>query len=235
MHIRMNICNTCNSRSKIRCVCRWNGDDRYFKFWCGLALLALLIELFHPTVVIQSWTPHHPHHPYRPSANIKRFITIAQMSSSSSGGSNSGQQQVASSRPKGSAAVPYQKQKIITMGNGGYLGGLLFGYLQRASTIYGTGIGGGSSSSIRSIGATPDTSIRLNRVLNKHFVLANADESCIKLTNLSCINAIEQRMIGYDAMVLGTNLYLEQKIVAASTYEVTPNDKACVFFHLLLA
>ena len=131
------------------------------------------------------------------------------------------------SRPKGSAAVPYQKQKIITMGNGGYLGGILFGYLQRASTIYTTGIGG--SSSIRSIGATADTSIRLNRILNKHFVLANADESCIKLTNLTCINAIYQRMIGYDAIVLGTSLYVERKKLAANTYEVTPNDKAYVF------
>ena len=69
----------------------------------------------------------------------------------------SGQQQqqlTPSTLPKGSAAVPFQKQKIVTIGNGGYLGGILFGYLQRAATIYTTGIGG--TSGIRSIGGTAD-------------------------------------------------------------------------------
>jgi hypothetical protein len=176
---------------------------------------------------IQAWTlpqPFHHHHHHSGTMSQSRSMSFLEMSSSSSGQ----QQLLAPSLPKGSAAVPYQKQKIITIGNGGYLGGILFGYLQRASSIYTTGIGG-SVSGIRSIGATADTSIRLNRILNKHFVLAHADESYIKLTNLSCIDAIQQRMIGYDAMVLGTNLYLERKKVAANTYELTPNDQAYVF------
>ena len=188
--------------------------------------------------MIQAWTPspQQQQHQYqhRSMTKINRILTMLQLSSSSSPSTSTKvEQQVttsSSSRPKGSAAVPYQKQKIITMGNGGYLGGILFGYLQRASAIYTTGIGGpSSSSSIRSIGATADTSIRLNRILNKHFVLSNADESCIKLTNLTCVDAIHQRMMGYDAMVLGTSLYLEQKKLAANTYEITPNDKAYVY------
>ena len=151
-------------------------------------------------------------------------------SSTSSSSSNSGPSPLAPqgvTKPKGSAAVPYSKQKILTMGNGGYLGGIFFGYLQRASTIYTTGIGG-IGGGIRSIGATADTSIRLNRILNKHFVLAQADESYIKLTDLTSIDAIQQRMMGYDAIVLGTKLYLERRKVAANTYEVTPNDQAYV-------
>lgn len=114
------------------------------------------------------------------------------------------------------------------MGNGGYLGGILFGYLQRAASIYSTGIGGTSSSrSIRSIGATADTSLRLNRILSQHFVLAFADEASIKLTNLSSgAEPIRERMMGFDAIVLPTNIYVEQKKVTPNTYEMTPNDMA---------
>jgi hypothetical protein len=125
--------------------------------------------------------------------------------------------------PKGSSLKPMEKQKILVTGCGGYLGAMTFGYLQRASSLYGTGIG-----TVRCIGATSDTSIRLNRVLGKHFTLAQADESYIKLTNLTSVDAIVNRMIGYDALVLGTNLYVQQRLVTANTYENTPNDKAYV-------
>ena len=174
---------------------------------------------------IQAWTPQVGLPSQLQLQHRHRLYSSTSSSSSNSRPSPLAPQVV--TKPKGSAAVPYSKQKILTMGNGGYLGGILFGYLQRASTIYTTGIGG-IGGGIRSIGATADTSIRLNRILNKHFVLAQADESYIKLTDLTSIDAIQQRMMGYDAIVLGTKLYLERRKVAANTYEVTPNDQAYV-------
>ena len=174
---------------------------------------------------IQAWTPQVGLPSQQQLQHRHRLYSSTSSSSSNSRPSPLAPQVV--TKPKGSAAVPYSKQKILTMGNGGYLGGILFGYLQRASTIYTTGIGG-IGGGIRSIGATADTSIRLNRILNKHFVLAQADESYIKLTDLTSIDAIQQRMMGYDAIVLGTKLYLERRKVAANTYEVTPNDQAYV-------
>lgn len=123
--------------------------------------------------------------------------------------------------PKGSAATPAQKTKIAVLGAGGYLGALTFGYLQRASSLYGTGIG-----NCRCIGATADTAIRLNRILSKHFCLAVADESFIKLTDLSSVEAIQQRLQGWDAVIFGSDMFLQTRSVTANTYERTPNDKA---------
>jgi hypothetical protein len=68
--------------------------------------------------------------------------------------------------PKGSAARPLAKKKVAVLGTGGYLGALTFGFLQRASSLFGTGLGG-----VRAIGGTADTSVRLNRALSKHFIL----------------------------------------------------------------
>lgn len=122
---------------------------------------------------------------------------------------------------KGAAATPAIKKKIAVLGSGGYLGATTFGFLQRAASLYGTGIG-----NCRCIGATPDTSVRLNRILSKHFCLAQADESVIKLTDLTSVEAIASRLKGWDALILGSNLFLEQRPVASGTYERNPNDKA---------
>ena len=218
--------------------CNNNKNHRSPVVFVVLMLTVLTWGTSTSVLPVQAWIsqqlPLHNHrHSFRTMNQRRNAIPFLKMSSTSS---SSGQQQIAPSPqlPKGSAAVPYPKQNIITLGNGGYLGGILFGYLQRASTIYSTGIGGSSGSGIRSIAATADTSVRLNRILNKHFVLAYAGESYIKLTNLSCVDAIQQRMIGYDAMVFGTNLYLERKKVAANTYERTPNDLAYVCVALVV-
>lgn len=37
--------------------------------------------------------------------------------------------------PKGCAAVPFEKKKIAVFGAGGYLGAVLFGFLQRAGSL----------------------------------------------------------------------------------------------------
>lgn len=122
--------------------------------------------------------------------------------------------------PRGSAANALQKKKVAILGTGGYLGSLTFGFLQRASSLFGTGIG-----NVRSIGATADTAVRMNRVLSKNFCLAVADESYIKLTDLQSIEAIEKRLDGWDALILGNDLHLNYRPVTANTYETTPNDK----------
>jgi hypothetical protein len=122
--------------------------------------------------------------------------------------------------PKGSAASPLAKKKIAVLGAGGYLGALTFGFLQRALSLFGTGIGG-----VRAIGSTADTSIRLNRVLSKNFILAVADESYVKLTDLMDVLEIQRRLEGWDALILGNDVSYQCRPITPGTYERTPNDK----------
>eukprot|EP00977_Amphora_coffeiformis_P002035 scaffold381_cov178-Amphora_coffeaeformis.AAC.24 len=128
---------------------------------------------------------------------------------------------VAVNRNKGTAAKPLDRKKIAVAGIGGYAGAQTFGFLQRAASLYGTGIG-----SVRGLGATADSSSRLNRVLSKHFVLAFADENYIKLTNLmESPEAIAKNLQGWDALILGTDVGLSERTVTAGTFEKTPNDR----------
>jgi hypothetical protein len=128
-------------------------------------------------------------------------------------------------QPKGSAATPYQKKKIAVLGGGGYIGSVVTGFLQRACSLYGTGMGG-SMGGFRAIGATADTAVRLNRVLGKNFCLAVADENCIKLTDLQSVEALQKSLQGFEAVIWGTDLTFQQRPVTAGTYETTPNCKA---------
>ena len=130
--------------------------------------------------------------------------------------------------PKGSAANPLQKQKIAVLGAGGYLGGLTFGYLQRASSLYGTGMGGIGSP--RNVCATGMNSMALNKILSKNFVLAYAGEDQMKLTNMIDVDMIAARLEGYGAAVIGTAYFLEQRPVTACTYEQGPNCKTWEFY-----
>ena len=123
-------------------------------------------------------------------------------------------------KPQGCAAKPFEKKKVAVLGGGGYLGAVTFGFLQRAASLYGTGIG-----NCRCIGATADTAVRLNRVLGKHFALAQADESFIKLTNLTSVDMIASRLEGWDALIMGTDLFIQTRPVTGGTFERTPNDK----------
>jgi hypothetical protein len=124
-------------------------------------------------------------------------------------------------QPKGSAATPFQKKKIAVVGGGGYLGGLVFGFLQRACSLYGTGMG-----SVRCIGATSDTAVRMNRLLGKNFCLAVADEMNIKLTDLQSVDALQQSLEGFEAVIWGTEVSFLQRSVTAGTYDKSPNQKA---------
>lgn len=126
---------------------------------------------------------------------------------------------------RGSARVPFDKQKVAVMGAGGYLGGCVFGFLQRCSSLYGSGIG-----SVRNIGATAFTSDCLNRILSKQFILAYAGEDMVRLTDMMNVKSITQRLDGYSAVIMGTEYYLERRPVTGNTYEKSPNDKTYEFY-----
>ena len=130
--------------------------------------------------------------------------------------------------PKGSAAMPLDKKKIAIFGAGGYLGAVLFGFLQRAASLYGTGIS--PQSSPRLICATSGGAEALNRVLGPCFKLAFAGEDLVRLVDTSDAAHIKERLNGFDAAILGTTYQLEQRAVVLNTYEKTPNDKTFEFY-----
>lgn len=129
---------------------------------------------------------------------------------------------------KGSAAKPYEKKKVAVFGAGGYLGACIFGFLQRAGSLYGTGIAGINSP--RAVTATAFGSQNLNGVLGKNFILAQADESFVKLTDMKSLESIRSRVRGFDAVVLATRYTLEKRPVTGGSYDKTPNDKTLEFF-----
>lgn len=129
---------------------------------------------------------------------------------------------------KGSAAKPFEKKKVAVFGAGGYLGGCVFGFLQRAGSLYGTGMA--NIASPRSIVATAVGSTALNGVLSKNFVLAQADESFVKLTDATSAESIEKRVAGFDAAVIATRYTFEKRPVTMGSYEKTPNDKTKEFY-----
>lgn len=126
--------------------------------------------------------------------------------------------------PKGSAATPAFKKKVAVFGAGGYLGATIFGFLQRASSLYGTGLGGPSTP--RAICATGYGSVLLNKVLSQQFKLAYASEYMVTLTNMEDEKYIQRNLKNMDAAILGTNYVFETRPVTANTYEKGPNTKA---------
>jgi hypothetical protein len=117
---------------------------------------------------------------------------------------------------------------VAVVGCGGYLGACIFGFLQRAGSLYGTGIAGINSP--RAITATSAGSQSLNGVLGKNFVLAQADESFVKLTDMTSVESIRSRVKGFDAVILATLYTLEPRPVTGGSYERTPNDKTLEFY-----
>lgn len=133
------------------------------------------------------------------------------------------------SQPKGCASKPFEKKKIALFGAGGYLGAVTFGFLQRASSLYGTGIAGGSSP--RAIGAAGSVAEQLNRVLGPAFKLAYAGEDLVRLVDISDVDYIQERLRGFDAAILGTTYQLEPRSVTPNTYEkMNPNAKTYEFY-----
>jgi hypothetical protein len=106
------------------------------------------------------------------------------------------------------------------------MGANVFGFLQRAGSLYGTGM----SRNCRCIGACKETAAALNRVLGKNFVLAQADDSFVKLTNMESVESIEKSLDGYDAVILGNSLVVESRPVTSGTFETGPNSKTLEVF-----
>mmetsp|Transcript_23847 Transcript_23847/g.36288 ORF Transcript_23847/g.36288 Transcript_23847/m.36288 type:complete len:372 (-) Transcript_23847:7-1122(-) len=129
---------------------------------------------------------------------------------------------------KGCAAVPYNKKKVAVFGVGGYMGSTIFGFLQRASQIYGYGVKDGSFP--RAIGASSIAGGELNKTLLRTFKLAFAGENLIRLTNMQDVDGIAERIREIDAVVLGTVYQLEQRPVTGGTYDKTPNCKTQEFY-----
>ena len=94
--------------------------------------------------------------------------------------------------------------------------------------MYGTGIQG--TKSPRAISATAAGSATLNLILSKNFVLAQADESFVKLTDMTSVNDIAARLDGFEAVFLATRCTLETRPVTGGTYEKGPNDKTLEFY-----
>lgn len=60
--------------------------------------------------------------------------------------------------------------------------------------------------------------------------LLKADESFVKLTDMSSIDSIENRLQGFDAAILATSYALETRPVTGGSYDKTPNDKTTEFY-----
>jgi hypothetical protein len=129
----------------------------------------------------------------------------------------------------GCAARPFDKKKVAVFGAGGYLGGCVYGMLQRAGSLYGTGISGVAGSP-RAVVATSAGSVSLNGILSKNFVLAQADESFVRVADMTSLDAVREKLRNFDAAVLATRCVLEERPVTLGTYERTPNDKTKEFY-----
>lgn len=129
---------------------------------------------------------------------------------------------------KGTAATPIKKKTIAVFGSGGYLGGLTFGFLQRASSLFGTGISG--TNSPRAVAATSVTADAVNRLLGKHFQLAQASENFFTLRDFTNVKSVARTLQSVDGVIMGTRYQLEKRPVTMGTYEDSPNSKTMEFF-----
>lgn len=129
---------------------------------------------------------------------------------------------------RGSAAKPLEKKKVAVFGTGGYLGACVYGFLQRAGSLYGTGISGVGAP--RAIVATASGSANLNSVLSRNFVLAQADESFVRPTDMTSVESIRSKLNGFDAAIIGTRYCFKTMPITAGTYGRGPNDKTKEFY-----
>lgn len=127
---------------------------------------------------------------------------------------------------KGAAAKPFEKKKIAVFGAAGYLGGCAYGFLQRAGSLYGTGIMGIGAP--RGIVASAGGSTILNSVLSRNFALAFADETFVRPTDMTSVEDIQSKLNGFDAAILGTKYCFRDS--PAGAFGKGPNDKTKEFY-----
>ena len=77
----------------------------------------------------------------------------------------------------------------------------------------------------RAICATNAGSAAMNSILSKNFVLAFADDTAFRLTDMTSVESIQAKMAGMNAGILATQYTYETRPVTMATYGKTPNDK----------
>lgn len=126
---------------------------------------------------------------------------------------------------RGCAKIPFEKKRLAVIGAGGSLGATVFGLLQRASALYGTGLAGAERNCPRGVCATNLGAGALNRVLTSSFKLAYAPENLLRLTDMTSVSYLTRTLNNMDAVILGTEYELESRPVTSGTYETNPNSK----------
>jgi len=117
---------------------------------------------------------------------------------------------------------------VAVFGAGGCLGGAIFGFLQRASSIFGTGLGGINTP--KCICATGSSSKDLNRILYTSFKAAYAGEELFSLTNVKDEAYLVNSLKGNDAIIMGTSYQYEIRPITFGSFEKSPNDKTLEFY-----
>jgi len=84
--------------------------------------------------------------------------------------------------------------------------------------------------STRAIVATAVGSANLNSVLSKNFILAQADESYVRPTDMTSVESIKAKLNGFDAAILATRYCFKTLPVTMGTFGKGPNDKTKEFF-----
>ena len=113
-------------------------------------------------------------------------------------------------------------KKVAVVGTAGYSGALAFGFLQRASSQYGTGM-----DAVASLGATMESGAHLNRVLTKSFAsFINDDDEALLYTNLFSVQDIAKSLQGCHAIVMGTDMGVAVREVTPGTF-TTSNGVTC--------
>ena len=124
-------------------------------------------------------------------------------------------------RQRNGPAFVSEQKNIAVLGAAGYSGAVTYGFLQRASNQYGLGI-----DDVAVLGATMETSRKLNRVLAKSFLHAYADDEALLLANLFSVEAVAEWLQDFDALILGTDLGVAVRQVTPGTYN-TRNGATC--------
>lgn len=187
-------------------------------FWRATLAMATTLLILTTTTTISAFS-------VVPRRDVARSRLDGAFSSSARGRDTSLRMVLRIANARGSAAVPYEKKGVAVVGAGGYLGATIFGFLQRAGALYGSGLAGAERGRPVGVCATAVGTAALNRVLTGNFRLAFAPENLLRLTDTADPSYAARSLVGVDAVVLGTSLVLQETPVTSGSYETGPNSK----------
>ncbi len=125
--------------------------------------------------------------------------------------------------------VPYERSKLAVLGVGGDMGSVLYGYMQRASSLYGYGIESRFGCP-KAFSATNRGTANLNSVLSRCFKLAFAGEDKCALTDFENVDAMSSRLKPFDYIITATAFRMAETTVTSGTYEVKPGQRTKELF-----